>query len=73
MRKRLVVCLFPIVAAMLGAGLAACNSRDAHLTARGDELSSEFASENAPMQAPESASLPPVDLPVVGGSSSAAR
>ena len=73
MRKRLISYLFPVAAAILSVAVAACNRQGEHLTANGTELSSEFASQNAPMQASESASLSPVDLPAVNGSESASR
>jgi hypothetical protein len=69
MRQRLVSYLFPIAVATISVALAACNRQGEHLTATGTELSSEFASQNAPMQASESASLPPVDLPGVNSAS----
>ncbi|MBW8734616.1 MAG: hypothetical protein JF571_09970 [Asticcacaulis sp.] len=71
MRKRLVSYLFPITAAVLSVAVAACNRQGEHLTATGTELSSEFASEAAPIDAPSSStsSLPPVDLPGVNSAS----
>ncbi|WP_443748162.1 hypothetical protein [Asticcacaulis solisilvae] len=69
MRKRLISYLFPITAAVLSVAVAACNKQGEHLTSNGTELSSEFASENAPMQASESAGLPSVDLPGVNSAS----
>jgi len=71
MRKRLVSYLFPVTAAILSVAIAACNKQGEHLTATGTELSSEFASENAPMQASSdsSTSLPPIDLPGVNSAS----
>ncbi len=70
MRRHLITRLLPVAAAILASAIAACSPRGEHVTATGDELSSEFASE-AVSTTPKSYEppLPPVDMPAMSSAS----
>ncbi|ESQ87196.1 hypothetical protein ABAC460_20710 [Asticcacaulis sp. AC460] len=71
--RRNVMKLIPVVAALAAVAVAACNPKGEHVTAEGDELSSEFSNyaESVPPKSFEPA-LPPVDLPQMPDASQSA-
>lgn len=70
MRGHVITKILPVAAAILASAIAACSPQGEHMTATGDELSSEFASQ-AVSTTPKSyePALPPVDMPAMSSAS----